>query len=314
MTYQTLTHIPSAMTQRPYIPTYLWDNPHAKAIVHIVHGMSEHAQRYEKIANYLQKNGYLVVAHDHISHGPLAKEHNRLGYFGSNNASYFLVEDMHHVYAEIHNQYPDLPYFMLSHSMGAYLTRIYMQTYSQELAGVLLSGTNAYTPLSLLGVGLSPILNDFRPDTYNYTIHRQLFQTGLPDTSTNSNKLMNLWTKPSPEQTVDWPLIGFVFTNNGFAELIKIVHQATRPGWLRTVDPNLPIAIFTGRNDPLVNKGKETAKLAKSFARHQFADVSFYTFENRGHEIYMYGGTDIVFNYTKEWLDRQLNKNTARKN
>ena len=37
-----------------------------KAVVQIVHGIAEHALRYEEYAEYLVGNGYAVVAEDHM--------------------------------------------------------------------------------------------------------------------------------------------------------------------------------------------------------------------------------------------------------
>lgn len=40
-----------------------------RAIVQIVHGMSEHIGRYEDFARFLVSAGFAVCAHDHIGHG-----------------------------------------------------------------------------------------------------------------------------------------------------------------------------------------------------------------------------------------------------
>ena len=41
----------------------------AKAVVQIIHGIAEYAERYDRLANYLNEHGYLVVAEDHMGHG-----------------------------------------------------------------------------------------------------------------------------------------------------------------------------------------------------------------------------------------------------
>src|SRR5699024_11478318 len=50
------------------IQTYQWknnDNPHAKAIIQIAHGMAEHVLRYEDFANFLTENGFIVFGNNH---------------------------------------------------------------------------------------------------------------------------------------------------------------------------------------------------------------------------------------------------------
>jgi alpha-beta hydrolase superfamily lysophospholipase len=47
-------------------------NNEVKAIIHISHGMVEHALRYKRFANELCKSGYAVYTHDirgHVKHG-----------------------------------------------------------------------------------------------------------------------------------------------------------------------------------------------------------------------------------------------------
>ena len=38
-------------------------------IVQIVHGIAEFVERYDEFAEYLNSQGYLVVAEDHMGHG-----------------------------------------------------------------------------------------------------------------------------------------------------------------------------------------------------------------------------------------------------
>ena len=51
-----------------------------KAIVQISHGMAEHKERYYDFMNYLAKNGYICVIHDHRGHGASVNNNNDLGF------------------------------------------------------------------------------------------------------------------------------------------------------------------------------------------------------------------------------------------
>ena len=44
-----------------------------RAVVQLVHGMSEHKERYIPFMQYLAKLGYVVVIHDHRGHGKSVK-------------------------------------------------------------------------------------------------------------------------------------------------------------------------------------------------------------------------------------------------
>ena len=44
-----------------------------RAVVQLVHGMSEHKERYLPFMQYLAKSGYVTVIHDHRGHGKSVK-------------------------------------------------------------------------------------------------------------------------------------------------------------------------------------------------------------------------------------------------
>ena len=50
---------------------YVWSVKNPKAWVHIIHGMSEHAARYDELASELNKEDIFVTAGDHRGHGCL---------------------------------------------------------------------------------------------------------------------------------------------------------------------------------------------------------------------------------------------------
>ena len=52
------------------IAAYKWlPEGEPKAVVQIVHGMAEHALRYDDLALFLNSRGYAVFAEDHAGHG-----------------------------------------------------------------------------------------------------------------------------------------------------------------------------------------------------------------------------------------------------
>ena len=52
-----------------------------KAVLQIIHGIAEFVERYEDFANYLNKQGILVVAEDHMGHGQSINNGGIQGYF-----------------------------------------------------------------------------------------------------------------------------------------------------------------------------------------------------------------------------------------
>ena len=56
-----------------------------KAIIHIAHGMVEHAGRYARFANELCKSGYAVYSHDIRGHGFTEADDAPQGVFANSN-------------------------------------------------------------------------------------------------------------------------------------------------------------------------------------------------------------------------------------
>ncbi len=81
-------------------------------MVVIVHGASEHSDRYRHVAAALLQDGYAVYALDHRGHGrsqgPRAVI-DRLDY---------AVADVDQLVLRARAEHPGLPVFMLGHSMG----------------------------------------------------------------------------------------------------------------------------------------------------------------------------------------------------
>jgi alpha-beta hydrolase superfamily lysophospholipase len=131
-----------------HIYAYRWDAESPKAVVQIAHGAVEHAQRYSDFAEALVKQGFTVYADDHRGHGKTAGTPGDVAYFSDNDGGFDLaVEDMRTLTGIIKSENPGLPVFLLGHSMGSLLSRIYASRYGSELSGLVLTGTGRANPL-----------------------------------------------------------------------------------------------------------------------------------------------------------------------
>ena len=52
-----------------------------RAVLQIVHGIAEYVERYDGFANFLNRQGILVVAEDHMGHGKSISQECPQGYF-----------------------------------------------------------------------------------------------------------------------------------------------------------------------------------------------------------------------------------------
>ncbi len=125
-------------------------------MVVIVHGASEHSDRYRQAAAALVQDGYAVYALDHRGHGRSSGPRaviDRLDY---------AVGDVDQLVLRARVEEPGLPVFMLGHSMGGTVAVRYAILHQDRLRGLILSGPLAAldaapAPLRLVGRALSAI-------------------------------------------------------------------------------------------------------------------------------------------------------------
>ena len=130
-----------------YIP-----NGEIKAILQISHGMVEYIERYESFALFLNSKGILVTGNDHLGHGKSINSKNDWGYFAKENGNRAVLYDLYQLTQITKEKYPDIPYFLLGHSMGSFYARQYLCEFGQELNGAIIMGTGGQ-PLPLIQCG-----------------------------------------------------------------------------------------------------------------------------------------------------------------
>ena len=109
-----------------------------RAVLQITHGMVEYIERYKPFAEFLNDQGVLVVGHDHLGHGKSIQKEADLGYFDERKGNQYVIGDIYQLQEMTRKKYPDVPYFMLGHSMGSFLLRQYLTMYAGGLAGVII--------------------------------------------------------------------------------------------------------------------------------------------------------------------------------
>lgn len=91
---------------------YLWEVENPKYLMCIIHGIGEHAGRYDRMAGYLTEAGIAVVSMDLRGHG---KSDGVQGHTAPRNE---ILDDIDLLIEKANEIYPGVPMVLYGHSMG----------------------------------------------------------------------------------------------------------------------------------------------------------------------------------------------------
>ena len=124
---------------------YEWiaDSPKKQMI--IIHGLAEHAQRYNDFANYLSKNGINVFSMDLRGHGQTTPD--GLGVFSKSAGWKTVIDDISMLYSYVKDLNPELKIILFGHSMGSIFARAVLQRTDDIYEKCILSGVTVSKPV-----------------------------------------------------------------------------------------------------------------------------------------------------------------------
>lgn len=105
-----------------------------KAVVVIVHGLCEHQGRYDYLTERFLARQFAVIRFDHRGHG---RSKGKKVYYADFNE---IVDDTNEAVKIAESDYPDLPLYVLGHSMGGFAVSLFGTKYPGRADGIVLSG------------------------------------------------------------------------------------------------------------------------------------------------------------------------------
>lgn len=292
------------------IHTVVWKpEGEVKAVVQLVHGMVEYIERYDEFARYLCERGIYVVGNDHLGHGRSVQNKSEYGYFHRKNGNACLIADMHTLRLRISKKYPDVPYFMLGHSMGSILMRQYMMMYGNGLAGVLLLGVVAEQPKLVLSFGrlLCKTIGMVKGDHYRSKLVDYMV-TGTFNKKFKPALTRADWVTSDAEkldQYVNDPLCSFVFTVNAYYHMLGGLMQISKKESAFMIPKSLPILLAAGSDDPCGNCGKGVRQIFERYKKAGIEDVTLRLYSGDRHELLNETDRDQVYADLYEWIDNR---------
>ncbi len=230
---------------------------------HIVHGMTEHIGRYDKFMSEMADLGYICFGYDNLGHGYTANDESELGYIAKNGGHELLAKDVKLFSDAVMDKYGDaekkLPYFLMGHSMGSFITRLAVQKYVKPNKFIIM-GTGGRNPAAGIGLAIIALVKLFRGDKYISKViykmalgsYNKRFGGGTPEDF--SPWLTN--DKAEREKYYADKFCTFKFTVSAMGDLVRLNKITNEGKWYRKMPKNIPILLVSGENDPVGDYGR----------------------------------------------------------
>lgn len=294
-----------------YVRKWIIPDVQPTAIVQLSHGMAEHIERYDTFANFLLQKGIYVYGNDHRGHGQTGKKAGLHGFFAEENGFEQVVDDLYAVNEFIRREYPNVPIFLMGHSMGSFLARRYIQKYSHSIRGVIISGTGgnpgiagklgkviAKREIRKAGVkSPSPLLNRLSFGSFN---------KGVVNPKTDFD-----WLSSDPIEVnkyINDPLCGFICSSGYFFDLFTGLEKIHNNQLIQQIPKDLPIFIFSGEKDPVGGNTKGVQKVIQQYKQNGLENVDYMFFKDGRHEMLNETNKEEVFHTVYDWLSKQLER------
>lgn len=277
-----------------------------KGVLQICHGMVEYINRYHEFAEYMCERGYYVTGHDHLGHGQSIRNEEDYGYFEEKKGNQFVIGDIQKLREMTIEKYPDVPYYMLGHSMGSFLLRQYLTMYGKGLSGAIIMGTG-YQRSAVLNMGqlVCRVIAAFKGwryrsrfvDKLSFGSYNKRFEPG------ETSKDWITSDKDHRQKYVNDPLCSFMFTLGGYYQMFEGMKVLTRKESMERIPKDLPVLFVAGADDPVGAFGKGVEKVYKKYKTAGMQQVSMHLYEGDRHEILNETDREQVYEDLYQWIE-----------
>jgi len=250
-----------------------------RAVLLLVHGLAEHSGRYQGFAEFFTSAGIAVNALDHPGHGRSAGHRCHIRQFAD------FTDTLDHYLALVEKAQPDVPVFLVGHSMGGLIAASFLVKRQSRFAAAVLSGPAIRAPQ--------------QPSRFALFIMRILARLFprlgiLQLDSTGVSKDPDVVSKYDNDPLVFRGKVTARLAAELFSEMDKVLAEADRI--------HLPLLILHGGSDSLTDvEGSKTLHEAVSSA-----DKKLVVYDGLYHEIFNEPERIAVMTEMKEWLEARL--------
>ena len=292
------------------LATYKWEPTTApRAIIHIAHGLAEHAGRYIRTAKALNSHGYAVYANDMRGHGQTAKSQDELGFLAAANGWNRVVLDVAEMLTAETREHRGVPVILLGHSLGSYLAQQLIYEHPDLLTAAILSAPNG-KPSGLAQVGRliaraerlrlgkrgrSQFINSLTFGKFN----EAFAPVATPfDWLSRDASEVKLYFNDAR--------CGFISTTQLWVDFLDGIVALSQPANKRRIPQSFPLYILAGSHDPVCDNGKGAEALAQEYKDAGLKNVTCQFYAEARHELLNEMNRQEILDDLVKWLARAV--------
>ena len=288
--------------------TQKWPVENPRAVVHLIHGMSEHIARYDHFAQALNKAGFSAVGSDIRGHGKTAGSLENIGFFANRDGWNVVVQDAIQLTQEIKAENPDVPIFVIGHSMGSFIARTLAFTEPTLADGFIYSGTSGHPGWKgVLGKPIAKLAGALfgkkKPSKFLMNTALAGFNSKIIDKRTEKDwlsrdsKIVDLY--------INDPYCMQLFKNQFFYDLAGGILEINKKSNINKVNKKTPVLFVSGSMDPVGNYGKGPAEVLEKHNASGVTDLAIHLFEGGRHEILNETNREEIYGFIVQWLNEK---------
>ena len=261
----------------------------AKGLFHVVHGMTEHISRYDKLFTAMAEDGWISFGYDHLGHGETVNDDSELGYIAKKNGWDYLAKDVYVFSQAVREEFgtQDMKYCLLGHSMGSFIVRISAERYVKPSSLIIMgtAGKNSAADMAIMLINMiklfkgerhiSKLMNNLAFGSYNKRFGK--------DTEEDP-KLWLSTLKESRDLYYKDKYCMFDFTLSAMKDLMKLIKYSNSSAWYKNLPNDFPVLLLSGKEDPVGSFGKGVSEVETKLKK-QGKNATCKLYEGARHEI-----------------------------
>ena len=279
-----------------------------RGIIQLSHGMVDHVGRYEELGKFLAEHGYVFAGNDHLGHGMTAdKSGTEFGYFANKGGTDLVLRDLHAMNKLLRERFGGMKPVIMGHSMGSFLSRLYVEKYPSSVSGHIIHGTGGPLGAAVpMGIGLVNLIMLFRGTKHRSSLVKSIAFAGYNSHFPKSEG-ENAWLTRDVAAVSDRsqnPYTSFTFTVSAYKELFTMVGKCNSKSWFSSYPKQLKTLILSGDEDPVGKYGNGVRYVYKHLLLAGANDISMKIYQGARHELFNETNKYEVFSDMENWLDR----------